>query len=176
MKTIKAHPQKFTTVGLGGGCHWCTEAVYSSLIGIVSVEQGWIASTAPDNELSEAVLVTIDEQKISLQDVIEIHLYTHSSTSDHSMRKKYRSAVYAMSEIEKNRVQALIDALQKEFTEKLVTKSLLFVAFKKSDEEYLDYFYKNPDKPFCQTYIQPKLKKIMQRHSHIIDIEKIAKK
>jgi len=174
MEATKAYSEKLTTIGLGGGCHWCTEAIYSSLKGIVSVEQGWIASKAPDDEFSEAVLVKIDEQQVSLQDVIEIHLNTHSSTSDHSMRKKYRSAVYVMSKMEKTKVQVLIEDLQKNFSERLITKALIFSDFKKSDDGYLDYFYKNPDKPFCKTYIQPKINKLMQSYPHAVNQRKVA--
>ncbi|MEM9546265.1 MAG: peptide-methionine (S)-S-oxide reductase [Bacteroidota bacterium] len=79
-------------VGFGGGCHWCTEAVFQSLNGVTEVEQGWIASKeAP--LLSEAVIVHYDEKIIDLTILIEIHLRTHSATSSHSMRSKYRSAI-----------------------------------------------------------------------------------
>jgi peptide-methionine (S)-S-oxide reductase len=175
MKTRKNSPTKLTSIGLGGGCHWCTEAVFASLKGIVSVEQGWISAASPDDSFSEAVLIKLDEQQISLRDIIEIHLYTHSSTSDHGMRKKYRSAIYVLNDSEKQQVEGLLEKIQKEFSEKLITRALLFKAFKKSDEEYLDYYYKNPDKPFCQTYIQPKLKTLMKRHPKTVNHSKLSK-
>lgn len=118
---------------------------------------------------SEAVFVTFDTQKIDLKDIIEIHLYTHSSTANHAMRKKYRSAVYAMSKEDQKQLGLLLTELQKEFKESLVTRALLFKDFKKSEEQYLDYYYKNPDKPFCQTYIQPKLKMLLQKYPNIVD-------
>ena len=107
--------QQLTAIGLGGGCHWCTEAVYASLKGVVSVEQGWISSDYPNHDLSEAILIKFDEQLISLQDVIEIHLYTHSSTSNHSMREKYRSAIYVKNTDDEGRVKGLLKALQVDF-------------------------------------------------------------
>lgn len=167
---IDKHPKKNQiTIGLGGGCHWCTEAIYTSLKGMISVEQGWISSNPPDDAFSEAVFVTFDTQKIDLKDIIEIHLYTHSSTANHAMRKKYRSAVYAMSKEDQKQLGLLLTELQKEFKESLVTRALLFKDFKKSEEQYLDYYYKNPDKPFCQTYIQPKLKMLLQKYPNIVD-------
>ncbi len=81
-------------IGFGGGCHWCTEAVFQSLKGVEKVEQGWIASEGEASTLSEAVIVHFDTSQISLVLLIEIHLLTHESTSEHSMRKKYRSAIY----------------------------------------------------------------------------------
>ena len=86
------------TIGLGGGCHWCTEAVFQSLRGVTQVEQGYIAAIAPDDSLSEGVIVHYNPAIISISVLIEIHLHTHKSTSNHSMRDTYRSAVYAMEE------------------------------------------------------------------------------
>lgn len=74
-------------IAFGGGCHWCTEAVYNSLKGIISVEQGFVASEGEESSFSEAVIVRYDPINISLEDLILIHLYTHKSTSNHSMRK-----------------------------------------------------------------------------------------
>ena len=53
-------------IGLGGGCHWCTEAVFQNLCGVQQVAQGFIRSIAPDDKDSEAVMVDFDSAKISL--------------------------------------------------------------------------------------------------------------
>lgn len=75
-------------IGLGGSCHWCTEAIFQSLIGVLKVEQGWISSEKGNTSFSEAVIVYFDDSIMSLNTLIEIHLYTHSCTSNHSMREK----------------------------------------------------------------------------------------
>jgi peptide-methionine (S)-S-oxide reductase len=147
-------------IGFGGGCHWCTEAVFQSLKGVEKVEQGWVASDGEDSNFSEAVIVYFTPEIISLKTLIEVHLHTHSSTSKHSMRKKYRSAVYYYSIDQKREVERIILDLQEEFDYKLITKVLPFVKFKPSPEEYQNYYLKNPNKPFCQRYIHPKLMKI----------------
>ncbi len=84
---------ELTQIAFGGGCHWCTEAVFQTLIGIENVKQGWISSTNENNSFSEAVIVYFDAEKVELKTLIEIHLLTHKSKSNHSMRNKYRSAV-----------------------------------------------------------------------------------
>ncbi|WP_340676512.1 peptide-methionine (S)-S-oxide reductase [Paraglaciecola sp.] len=84
-------------IGLGGSCHWCTEGVFKSLIGITQVNQGWIASIDQNSAYSEAIEVYFDSAVISLADVIEIHIHTHASTKNHSMRQKYRSASYTQN-------------------------------------------------------------------------------
>lgn len=173
MKTVNTSSEKLTKIGLGGGCHWCTEAVYASLKGISSVEQGWITSEAPNDTFSEAILIRFDEQIISLQDIIDIHLNTHSSTSNHTLRERYRSAIYVMTQKDNNRVKAALKKLQEGFIAPLITQPLPFIDFKKSEEIYVDYFYKNPDKPFCQTYIQPKLNMLLQRYSNSVEPQKL---
>lgn len=85
-------------VGLGGSCHWCTEAMFQALKGVHLVEQGWIASCAPHTAFSEAVVVHFNEAIISLEDLVRVHLHTHSCTANHSMRAKYRSAVYCFNQ------------------------------------------------------------------------------
>jgi peptide-methionine (S)-S-oxide reductase len=150
-------------IGFGGGCHWCTEAVFQSLKGVETVEQGWVSSVGEDSNFSEAVIVSYYPEIIDLKVLIEIHLLTHSSTSAHTMRKKYRSAVYYFSKEQQQEVDCILTDLQEEFDNKLITKSLPYTGFKPSREEYQNYYLKNPEKPFCRRYIQPKLSLILNK-------------
>lgn len=152
-------------IGFGGSCHWCTEAIFQSLKGVKLVEQGWIASVFPDDELSEAVVVHFDAQVISLQVLIAIHLYTHSCTSIHPMRKKYRSAIYFFDEGQQRIAEATISNQQIEFDRPIITRVMPFVEFVLNNEKYLNYYHNNPDKPFCQVYIRPKLQLLLAKFS-----------
>ncbi len=116
-------------IALGGGCHWCTEAVFQSLKGVNKVEQGFVASNGVNDTYSEAVIVHYDKTEISLKDLISIHLYTHESTSDHSMRGKYRSAVYVFQEKEIEKAAQILIELQDDFEKMLVTCVYPFKAF-----------------------------------------------
>lgn len=144
-------------IGMGGGCHWCTEAVFQSLRGVKRVEQGFIASTRPNDSLSEAVIVHFERSIIPLAPLIEIHLRTHSSSSSHKMRGKYRSAIYAFNEAQADQAAEALGTLQKHFNKPLVTRILPFVSFKPSDAHFQNYYATSPDRPFCKTYIDPKL-------------------
>jgi len=154
-----------TKIGLGGGCHWCTEAVFLSLKGIQSVQQGWIASKMPHESFSEAVIIEYNAHEITLEDLISIHLHTHKSTSNHSMREKYRSAIYYFSPEDEQSIKTVLNNLQIDFESKIITKTLPFSSFKPSLEEHQNYYYKNPEKPFCKTYIHPKLSLLLKRFS-----------
>ena len=156
---------QISKIALGGGCHWCTEVVFQSLKGITNVEQGFVSSIGDNSAFSEAVVIHFNSNEISLSVLIEIHLYTHKSTSNHSMRKKYRSAVYTFSDHQKELSEIIIKTLQKDFNYELVTKVYPFKAFKPSRVDIQNYYQKNPNKPFCKTFINPKLKLIFKRFS-----------
>ena len=163
-----------TKIALGGGCHWCTEAVFQSLIGVHKVEQGFVASTDENTSFSEAVIVHFSPVAISLQTLIEIHLHTHKSTSAHSMRVKYRSAIYYFSDEQKTKAESILNTFQIEFKNKLITKVYPFSEFKASREAIQNYYLKNPEKPFCQRFINPKLKRLRDTFSHHLNTEYIS--
>lgn len=157
-------------VSFGGGCHWCTEAVFQALKGVSSVEQGFASSTGDNNDFSEAVIVHYDPEIISLEKLIEIHLYTHKSTSNHSRRHKYRSAVYTFDANQEVSAREILMKMSGQFKEDLVTKVYPFSSFKPSAEEFQNYYLQNPGRPFCQTYIDPKLKILSEQFSEEIKI------
>ncbi|OUR94559.1 peptide methionine sulfoxide reductase [Flavobacteriales bacterium 34_180_T64] len=161
---------KTKSIGLGGGCHWCTEAVFQSLKGVIKVEQGFIAS-GENNIYSEGVIVHFDIETISLEALIEIHLHTHKSTSNHSMRDKYRSAVYAFSEAQMQEAKRIINVIQDAFKNEIITKVLPFESFKPSRESIQNYYSKNPEKPFCETFINPKLRQLLNQFSNHVELE-----
>ena len=160
---------ELTKIAFGGGCHWCTEAVFQSLIGVKKVEQGWVASTEKNDTFSEAVIVHFYADKIDLKTLIEVHLLTHKSTSNHSMRKKYRSAIYYFSENQKEESLKIIDDLQENFEDKIITQILVFHQFKPSTKEFQNYYQSNPEKPFCETYINPKLRLLQSKFKEVFN-------
>ena len=157
-------------IGFGGGCHWCTEGVLQSLKGVLHVDQGWISSTGKNDSLSEAVIVTYEPNMIPLHALIEIHLRTHASTSNHSMRNKYRSAVYTFEKDEKTTVRSILNNLQKGFIKPLITQVLDFNQFKRNKEEQLNYYQTRPEAAFCKTYIDPKIKQLLKTHKQYLSI------
>jgi peptide-methionine (S)-S-oxide reductase len=123
-------------IGLGGGCHWCTEGVFASLIGITKVNQGWIAS-------------------------------------NHSMRGKYRSAIYTFDDVQFKQAQDILYLLSADFHKSVITEVYPFRRFKQNKIELSDYYYSAPDRPFCQTYIQPKISLLLARFNRHINRDKV---
>ncbi|MEM9143966.1 MAG: peptide-methionine (S)-S-oxide reductase [Bacteroidota bacterium] len=160
-------------IGLGGGCHWCTEAVFQSLRGVHRVDQGWIASEGLAHSFSEAVIVHFDPNAIPLEVLVAIHLHTHESTSNHSMRGKYRSALYVFSEKQRQGICSILKVQQKEFNKPLITQILPYRAFKASEETFQEYYFKDPEKPFCARFIDPKLQLLLNRFSQHTNTTKL---
>lgn len=151
-------------IGFGGGCHWCTEAVFQSLRGVARVEQGFIRSTPPYDYFSEAVIVHFHPTQISLSVLTDIHLRTHASGANHSMRGKYRSAIYVKGEAQRQDIEDILGALQVEFETPRVTQILDYAGFKPSEVHFQNYYKSNPERPFCKTYIDPKLSRMRKRY------------
>lgn len=156
------------SIGFGGGCHWCTEAVFLSLVGVREVAQGFIAANGMHSHFSEGVIVRFEPGKIDLKDLIRVHLLTHQSASDHSMRYKYRSAVYTFSKEQSLRAERILKVLRAITERSLVTRVYDFREFKPSAPEFSNYYYKDPQKPFCKVHIKPKLNTVQKEFPHLV--------
>jgi len=161
-------------IGFGGGCHWCTEGVFQSLAGVQHVDQGWIAGKGKDATYAEAVIVAFDPKVISLEVLIEIHLLTHSSNVNHSMRDKYRSAVYYFTERQGSEASRKLADLNRKSNNTIVTKALPFGGFKRNKESFLNYYKTRPNAPFCTTFIDPKIKRLRETHGQYVELANSA--
>jgi len=121
------------------------------------VEQGFIRSEPPDDNWSEAVRLGFDPAEIARDVLIEVHLRTHASTSNHSMRGKYRSAVYVGDAAQGKAARDALGRLQAGFDRPLVTRVLSLAEFRASEERFQNYHEKRAGGPFCTRYIDPKL-------------------
>ncbi|PKH04812.1 peptide-methionine (S)-S-oxide reductase [Moritella sp. Urea-trap-13] len=175
-KTAQKINHKGKKIGLSGSCYWCTEAIFLSLRGVTKVEQGWLSSFADDDWFSEGIIISYIPDVISLKNIIAIHLHTHSSTKAHSMRNKYRSAVYAMEPYQITEIKHNLALLQDEFEQPLITRAYTLNQFKLSDESMQNYYYSDPQRPFCENIITPKLKKLLGSHANLINKSKLPAK
>lgn len=109
------------------------------------------------------MIVNFDPNEIMLETLIAIHLHTHSCTAEHGMRSKYRSAIYTFTKDQRQTAYKAIQNLQTDFERPIITQALPFKSFELNEENYLDYYYKDPSKPFCQNIVNPKLKELLAR-------------
>jgi len=127
-----------------------------ALPGVLHVNQGYIASVAPLDSFSEAVLVSF-HNSLDLEILLDVHLETHASTVLHARRAVYRSAIYCMDKEQIEHVRLVVSELSRKRNKQYITAILPFYEFKPSRESLQDYYKTRPDAPFCKRYIAPKL-------------------
>ena len=127
-----------------------------------------------DKKFSLFILNYFSIRSWTLKTLIEIHLSTHKSTSNHSLRNKYRSAIYYIDDHQQEKSKEIIEELQLNFEAKIITQILEFKDFKPSTEEFQNYYQQNPQKPFCEKYINPKLTFLVEKFANQVDKSKIS--
>jgi peptide-methionine (S)-S-oxide reductase len=172
---------------LGGGCFWCTEAVFTELKGVERVDSGYAGGSTPNPSYeqvctgrtghAEVVQVTFDPRVLSFHDLLTVFFTVHDPTSLNrqgaDVGTQYRSVVFYHDETQKATVQQVIGELEtaKLWRKKVVTEVAPFTAFYPAEEYHRDYFRRNPTGGYCQMVVAPKVAKF---RSHFADRLKSA--
>jgi peptide-methionine (S)-S-oxide reductase len=169
------------TATLGGGCFWCLEAVYQNVDGVQEVVSGYAGGDVPNPGYrqvctgttghAEVVQVSFDPNVISYRDVLEIFFTIHDPTTKDregaDVGPQYRSIILYHDADQRETAQALIDDLEAQgvFGDPIVTEVEPLDTFYEAESEHQDYYQRNPNLPYCQAVISPKLKKLRQKHA-----------
>jgi peptide methionine sulfoxide reductase msrA/msrB len=162
------------TIVLGGGCFWCTEAIYENLDGVTQVISGYAGGTVenPTYEqvctgktgAAEVIEITFDKTKTNLDEIFKVFFTVHDPTTLNrqgaDVGTQYRSVIFYKNEDEKKTAQSLISELNKEvFSNKIVTTLEPLEKFYQAEDYHQDYYENNKEKSYCQMVIQPKIEK-----------------
>ncbi|HEV2520590.1 MAG TPA: peptide-methionine (S)-S-oxide reductase MsrA [Thermoplasmata archaeon] len=163
---------------LGGGCFWCTEAVFSDLRGVTSVVPGYSGGRSADPTYeqvcegntghAEVVQVAYDPAVISYRDLLSIFFTVHDPTTrdrqGHDVGTQYRSVVFFRSAAERAVAEQVVAEVEREklWRGKIVTELAPFVAFYPAEAYHRDYFRQHPEQAYCQMVIAPKVAKFRQ--------------
>jgi len=163
----------------GGGCFWCTEAIFSELRGVVSVVPGYAGGhkISPSYEdictgstgHAEVVKVEYDPGMISLGDLLKVFFALHDPTTKNrqgnDVGDQYRSVIFYMSAEQKKQTDDFIDALKasREFKSPIVTEVKPFSNFYEAEDYHKNYYALNSEKPYCRVIISPKLLKLREK-------------
>ena len=164
---------------LGGGCFWCLEAVFDELKGVDDVVSGYAGGAAANPTYSqvcsggtghaEAVQITFDPQAISFRDLLDVFFTIHDPTTlnrqGHDVGTQYRSIILYHTPEQRETAEQTIRELgaAKLWRAPIVTQVEPLTAFYPAEEYHRDYFARNPDQPYCQVVIAPKVAKA-RRH------------
>ncbi|MFD2602695.1 bifunctional methionine sulfoxide reductase B/A protein [Flavobacterium suzhouense] len=173
LKKIENNERKAT---FGGGCFWCTEAVFTQLKGVLKVESGYSGGKITNPTYrevcsgltghAEVVEVTYDPDEISYADLLRIHLSTHNPTTLNrqgaDVGTQYRSVVFYRNEDEKTTALEIISELQEAYDMPIVTEVSPLDYFYRAEDYHQDYYANNSQEGYCQAVIDPKLRKFRE--------------
>ena len=160
---------------LAGGCFWCTEAVFTGVRGVISIVSGFSGGAIKNPAYrevcqgrtghAECIELTYDPKELSLEVILDLFFKTHDPTTlnrqGHDVGTHYRSAIFYTTEDQKSTVGAYILALEQNsvYPSPIVTEVAPFDAFYPAEVEHKEYYKNNPNQPYCQFVIKPKLDK-----------------
>jgi peptide-methionine (S)-S-oxide reductase len=160
---------------LAGGCFWCLEAVYDELKGVVDVVSGYSGGGTPNPSYrlvcsgttghAEVVQVTFDPQQASFQEILQVFFTIHDPTTLNrqgaDVGTQYRSAIFYHSPEQKETAEAVIRELEAQhiWKDPFVTEVIPFENFYPAEDYHQEYFQNNPNQPYCQFVVAPKVAK-----------------
>ena len=171
--------RKLEVITLGGGCFWCTEAVFTSLRGVVKVESGYSGGTVPNPTYeqvctgttghAEVVQVTFDPAVISVREILEVFFAIHDPTTlnrqGNDIGTQYRSVIFYHSDEQRRLAEETIRELESEkaFDSPIVTVIEPAQAFYRAEDYHQEYFANNANQPYCAFVVAPKVAKFRKK-------------
>jgi peptide-methionine (S)-S-oxide reductase len=167
------------TATVAGGCFWCIEAAFERVRGVEDVVSGYCGGHTENPTYravcngttghAEAVQITYDPEQLSYEDVLEVLFEIHDPTTENregpDVGSQYRSAVFYHDETQREAVESYIDHLESTGAyDGIVTEVAPLETFYRAEDKHQDYYEKNPNQPYCQMQIPPKLEKLEQNH------------
>jgi peptide-methionine (S)-S-oxide reductase len=168
------------TAIVGGGCFWCTEAVFQAIKGVEKVISGYSGGTVPGKPTyreicsgltghAEVIQITFDSNVISFEDIILVFMTTHDPTTLNQQGAdrgtQYRSVIFYKDENQKKNSEKVIEQLANAFDNKIITEISPLTIFYEAEKEHQDFYKENSEQPYCNYVITPKLSKLRKLHA-----------
>ncbi len=172
------------TLVLGGGCFWCTEAVFVKVRGVTDVESGYANGHTgrPSYEqvcsgatgYNEVVRLTYDPDKVSTRQLLEVFFVIHDPTQlnrqGHDVGTQYRSGIYFTTPEQKQVADDLIREMSQEkvYGAPIVTEVQPLAAYWPAEDYHQDFFERNPYQGYCLAVAAPKVAKFRQTFAALV--------
>jgi len=167
------------TVTFGGGCFWCTEAIFQEVAGVHKVFSGYSGGQTTNPTYrevcsgmtghAEVVQLTYDSSVISYEELLIIFMTTHNPTSLNRQGAdsgtQYRSIIFYQNDTEKQTAEVVLKELQSYFDQPIVTELAFLDIFYKAEEGHQNYYRSNSQQGYCQAVIDPKLSKFRKLYA-----------
>ncbi len=164
----------------GGGCFWCTEAVFQEVKGVEKVVSGYSGGNVPGyptyREIcsgltghAEVIQVTFDSNIISYEDILVIFMTTHDPTTLNRQGgdkgTQYRSVIYYHDDAQKEIADLVVKEVSRYYENAVVTEISPLDVFYEAEKEHQDYYRNNQTQGYCSFVITPKLAKLRKLHA-----------
>jgi len=165
---------------LGGGCFWCLDGIYRQLKGVESVVSGYAGGTKPNPTYrevcggntghAEVVQITYDPSQISYRDLLDVFFTIHDPTTQDrqggDIGPQYRSIILTHSDAQARIAQQTIADVTADgiWDDPIVTHIEPLTTFYPAETYHQDYFANNPNQPYCQVVIAPKVAKFRRKY------------
>lgn len=174
--------EKETT--FGAGCFWCIEACFKDIDGVIAVEPGYVGGEeenanykdvcSGNTDHVEVARIKFDDSKVSFEKLLEMFWFVHDPTQvnrqGNDVGTQYRSAIFANDSEQLNEAtkfkQRLEDA--KVWDLPIATEIVALDKFYPAEDYHHNYFENNPDNPYCQSVVRPKVEKFKKVFSEIL--------
>jgi peptide-methionine (S)-S-oxide reductase len=180
-----SNEQNKETAVFGGGCFWCTEAVFERLRGVISVMPGYAGGTVKNPTYAqvctgrtghaEVSKVDYDPGRINFRDLLSVFFATHDPTSLNrqgaDVGPEYRSAIFYTTEEQKREAEEFIHELNAALPngKRIVTEVVPLNAFYPAEDYHRRYYRNNSFAPYCQVVIEPKLAKLQKHFRELLN-------
>jgi peptide-methionine (S)-S-oxide reductase len=184
MSQTVTNSQANEVITVGGGCFWCTEAVFEQLKGAETVESGYSGGTVPnptyeqvssgDTGHAEVSQITFDPGVVSLKVILEVFFTVHDPTTldrqGNDVGTQYRSVIFYRNDEQKAVAKQVIKeiAAAKIWDGQIVTQLSPFKAFYKAEDYHQEYFKLHGRQPYCQMVIAPKVAKFREHFRSLL--------
>lgn len=168
----------------GGGCFWCTEAVFKLIKGVVSVTSGYAGGGAEKPTYKqvhtgktgfiEVVRIEFQPDQTSIKQLLDVFFSSHDPTSlnkqGDDIGEQYKSVIFYTNPKQKDLATEYIKQVNQngKFTKPIVTEIKPLENFHEAEEDHKDYYANNPDQAYCQIVIDPKLEKVRHEFSNLL--------
>lgn len=168
----------------GGGCFWCTEAVFKMLRGVISVNPGYAGGTTENPTYyavsngntghAEVIKIEFDPSQITYKDLLTVFFATHDATQvnrqGNDVGTQYRSIILYTDGTQEKEAISFIQELNDSSKEgkSIATEVAPLAKFYPAEQEHLDYYARNKNQGYCQVIIEPKLQKVQEKFAKLL--------
>ena len=171
---IDTKEAKLETAIIGGGCFWCTEAVFEKVDGVKEAISGYAGGKIPNPTYkqictgltghAEVIKIIYDPKIISFEKILNIFGDAHDPTTLNrqgaDVGTQYRSTIMYLNSSQKEIATKWKSSLSAKYVDPVVTEIVPAPTFYKAEEYHQDYYDRNPNQGYCNFVIRPKLKKL----------------